>query len=226
MTIKTGCSASMVCLDTACKALARGDCEAAIVGGTNLILSPALSCALGAQGVNSADGRSRPFDASASGYGRAEAVSSLVIKRLDDALRDGNPIRAVIRSTLCNDDGRTPGITQPSSEAHEALIRATYAAAGISESEYSQTAFFECHGTGVSRLLKFPNEFWLTAIGTLVGDPIEVNAVARIFGRDGMIIGSVNFSLLQHGSFELFELTKQRSNPMSVIQKQQVAIPR
>ncbi|KAF2875795.1 polyketide synthase [Massariosphaeria phaeospora] len=174
VTIKTGCSATMVCLDSACKALANGDCDAAVIGGTNLILSPAFSCALGAQGVNSADGRCRSFDSEAMGYGRAEAVSSLVVKRLDDALRDGNPIRAIIRSTLCNDDGRTPGITQPSSEAHEALIRGAYAAAGISEENYSQTGFFECHGTG-----------------TPVGDPIEVNAVARVFGRDGMIIGSV-----------------------------------
>jgi len=174
MTIKTGCSATMICLDAACKALAAGDCDAAIVGGTNMMLSPAFHCALGAQGVNSPDGRCRSFDADALGYGRAEAVSALVVKRLDDAIRDGNPIRAVIRSTVCNDDGRTPGITQPSSEAHEALIRAAYTAAGLSEDEYGQTGFFECHGTG-----------------TPVGDPIEVNAVARVFGKVGMIIGSV-----------------------------------
>jgi acyl transferase domain-containing protein len=177
MTIKTGCSAAMIAMDSACKALANGDCESAIIGGTNLILSPALSCVLGAHGVNSSDGRCRSFDANASGYGRAEAVSSLVLKRLDDALRDGNPIRGVIRSSLCNADGKTPGITQPNSEAHEALIRAAYAAAGIPEEGYSQTAFFECHGTG-----------------TPVGDPIEANAVARVFGRDGMIIGSVSRS--------------------------------
>ena len=174
MTIKTGCSAAMVAMDAACKALASGDCESAIVGGTNLMLSPALSCVLGAHGVNSPDGRCRSFDANALGYGRAEAVSSLVLKRLDNAIKDGNPIRGVIRSSMCNADGKTNGITQPNTEAHEALIRGAYAAAGISEDEYSQTGFFECHGTG-----------------TAVGDPIEVNAVARVFGRDGMIIGSV-----------------------------------
>ncbi|KAF2676482.1 polyketide synthase [Lentithecium fluviatile CBS 122367] len=174
MTIKTGCSAAMVALDSACKALRSGDCESAIVGGTNLILSPALSCVLNAHGVNSPEGRCRSFDAKAAGYGRAEAVSSLVVKRLDDAVRDGNPIRAVIRASLCNADGKTPGITQPNTEAHEKLIRAVYTAAGISREEYSQTAYFECHGTG-----------------TPVGDPIEVNAVARVFGDDGMIIGSV-----------------------------------
>jgi acyl transferase domain-containing protein len=186
MTIKTGCSASMVAMDSACKAIANGDCESAIVGGTNLILSPAMSCVFSAQGVNSSDGRCRSFDANASGYGRAEAVSSLVLKRLDDALRDGNPIRGVIRSSLCNADGKTAGITQPSSEAQEALIRAAYAVAGIPEERYSQTAFFECHGTG-----------------TRVGDPIEANAVARVFGRDGIIMGSVSRLLPRYGNINL-----------------------
>jgi acyl transferase domain-containing protein len=170
-------------MDTACKALANGDCELAVVGGTNLTLSPGLSCILAAEGVNSPDGRCHSFDANASGYGRAEAVSSLVIKRLDFALRDGNPIRGVIRSSLCNADGKTPGITQPNPEAHEALIRAAYAAAGIPEEKYSQTAFFECHGTG-----------------TIIGDPIEASAVARVFGRDGMIIGSVSCLLPRHSN--------------------------
>src|SRR6267378_1317463 len=203
MTIKTGCSAAMVAMDSACKALASGDCESAIVGGANLILSPALSCVLGAHGVNSHDGRCRSFDANASGYGRGEAVSSLVIKRLDDALRDGNPIRGVIRSSMCNADGKTTGITQPSSEAQEALIRAAYAAAGIPEERYSQTAFFECHGTG-----------------TRVGDPIEANAVARVFGRDGIIMGSVSRLLLRYGNLNL---TDYRSNLMSDILKLLVA---
>ncbi|TVY84105.1 Highly reducing polyketide synthase FUM1 [Lachnellula suecica] len=173
VTFKTGCSASMISLDTACKALARGDCESAIVGGTNLVLSPGLSSVMSSYKVNSADGRCRPFDASASGYGRGEAVSSLFIKRLDHALRDGNPIRGVIRSTLCNDDGKTQGITNPSSGAHEALIRATYAAAGLAD-KFHETGYFECHGTG-----------------TPTGDPVEAGAVARVFGKDGIVIGSV-----------------------------------
>lgn len=147
MTIKTGCSAALVALDSACKALGNGDCGAAIVGGTNMILSPALSSVLGGHGVNSPEGRCRPFDAKAAGYGRAEAVSALMVKRLDDAIRDGNPIRAVIRASLCNADGKTPGITQPNSDAHELLIRSAYTAAGIAPDQYSQTAYFECHGT-------------------------------------------------------------------------------
>lgn len=104
-------------------------------------------------------------------------MSSLYIKRLDDAIRDGNPIRGVIRATLCNDDGRTPGITQPNMHAHESLIRKTYALAGLTD-KHHETGYFECHGTG-----------------TPVGDPIEVNAVARVFGKEGMIIGSVKSNL-------------------------------
>ena len=192
----------MAAMDTACKALARGDCESAVVGGTNLVLSPALSSVLSAYGVNSAEGRCRSFDAEASGYGRGEAVSSLFIKRLDHAIRDGNPIRGVIRSSMCNDDGKTPGITQPNSEAHEALIRAAYTAAGLAD-RYHETAYFECHGTG-----------------TPIGDPIEANAVARVFGKHGMIIGSV-----RHIFILLTEIdVPQRSNPMSVTPNPPVAI--
>lgn len=171
----------MIALDTACKALNAGDCDSAIVGGTNLVLSPGLSSVLSAYGVNSAEGRCRTFDAKASGYGRGEAVSSLYIKRLDHALRDGNPIRAVIRASMCNDDGKTPGITQPSSAAHESLIRASYKAAGLA-AKLHETAYFECHGTG-----------------TPTGDPIEASAVARVFGKDGMIIGSVGIPLNNAG---------------------------
>lgn len=122
----------MVALDSACKALKSGDCDSAVVGGTNLILNPALSCVLNASDVNSLGGRYRSFDAKANGYGRGEAVSSFFIKRLDDAIRNGNPIRAVIRASLSDADGKTPGITQPNTEPHEALIRAAYTAAGIS----------------------------------------------------------------------------------------------
>ncbi|KEY68600.1 hypothetical protein S7711_05782 [Stachybotrys chartarum IBT 7711] len=173
MTFKTGCSASMVAMETACKAVARGDCESAIVGGTNLVLGPGLSSVMTKNGVISHEGRSRPFDASAAGYGRGEAVSALYIKRLDHAVRDGNPVRGVIRASLCNDDGKTPGITQPNTLAHEKLIRATYKLAGLGD-KLHETGYFECHGTG-----------------TPIGDPIETNAVARVFGEKGMIIGSV-----------------------------------
>lgn len=125
-------------------------------------------------GVLSKGASSRSFDASADGYARGEAVSMIYIKKLDDALRDGNPIRAVIRATASNCDGKTPGLTKPSSEAHEALIHASYSAAGL-EDDMGRTGFFECHATGTSS-----------------GDPEEAKAVANLFGdKGGVYIGSV-----------------------------------
>lgn len=131
MVIKTGCSASMVGLHEACRALHYGDADGAIVAGSNLITGPALSQAMTAEGVLSPEGSCKSFDASADGYARAEGISVIYVKRLQDALRDGNPIRAVIRSTGTNGDGKTQGIMVPSAEAHERLIRKVYADVGI-----------------------------------------------------------------------------------------------
>lgn len=130
-------------------------------------------------GVLSKDASSKSFDAGANGYARADAVSMIFVKRLDDALRDGNPIRAVIRGTASNCDGKTPGLTKPSSEAHESLIRAAYSTAGL-DNELGRTGFFECHATG-----------------TASGDPEEARAVANVFGDEGGVyIGSVKVSPL------------------------------
>ena len=162
----------MVGLHLACEAIQRGDCCGAIIGGTNIMMSPFATIAMIEHGVLSPEASVKAFDTAADGYARGEAINAIYIKKLDDAIRDGNPIRAVIRSTSSNCDGKTPGMSNPSSEAHEALIRKAYQAAGITD--YSQTAMVECHGTGTS-----------------VGDPLEVNAVARIFGEKGIFIGSV-----------------------------------
>lgn len=171
MTLETGCSSSLVALNQACQALLMGDCSSAIVAGTNLIFSPTIGMHGATLSVFSPSGISKSFDASADGYGRGEAINAILIKSLDDALRDGDPIRAVIRSTMVNCDGRSPGITSPSAEAQERLILAAYKKASISD--ISQTAFVECHGTG-----------------TLAGDPIECAAVAKVFTK-GVHIGSV-----------------------------------
>lgn len=100
MTIKTGCSSSLVCLDLACKALRDGDCEGALVGGTSLIFSPTMSLALSDQGVLSPTGTCKTFDASADGYGRGEAINAIYIKTLRQAIQDGDPIRqsSVVRA--------------------------------------------------------------------------------------------------------------------------------
>lgn len=93
----------------------------------------------------SPDGKSFSFDHRANGYGRGEGIAALVLKRLPDAIRDGDTIRAVIRSTATNQDGRTPGVTQPNPTSQSMLIRQTYARAGL---DLLKTRYFEAHGTG------------------------------------------------------------------------------
>lgn len=110
-----------------------------------MILHPNFISQLSSMHMLSPDGVSHSFDSRANGYARGEAISTVVVKRLKDALADGDTIRAVVRGTGVNQDGHTPGITMPSSEAQAALIRSTYAAAGLS---YDETGYFEAHGTG------------------------------------------------------------------------------
>lgn len=102
MTVRTGCSAALVGLHEACTAIQRGDCKSALVGGVNLILAPGMTQAMSEQGVLSPDGSCKTFSADANGYGRGEAVCAVYIKPLDAALRDGNPVRAVIKATATN----------------------------------------------------------------------------------------------------------------------------
>ncbi|KAI1663797.1 Polyketide synthase [Pyrenophora tritici-repentis] len=176
MTLRTACSSALTCLNEACMAISRGDCEAALVGGVNLILEPGMTIAMTEQGVLSKDGSCKTFSADANGYARGEAITAIYVKPLADAICDGNPVRAVIRGTSHNVDGRTPGMSQPSTDAQEKLIRRAYEVAGITD--YNATAVVECHGTG-----------------TAVGDPIEAKAVARIFGEEGVHISSIKPNL-------------------------------
>ncbi|RAK90795.1 polyketide synthase [Aspergillus costaricaensis CBS 115574] len=176
ITFRTGCSAALVGLHDACQALYTGECSSALVAGTNLIITPTTTNAVSETMALSPDGISKTFDASADGYGRGEAVNAIYIKPLHACLRDGDPIRAVIRSTAVNCDGKTPSITTPGSQAQEALIRKAYQKAGISD--ISKTAFFECHGTG-----------------TIVGDTAETTVIANVFGHEGIHIGAVKPNL-------------------------------
>ncbi|KAF9892707.1 hypothetical protein FE257_001109 [Aspergillus nanangensis] len=176
MTVKVGCSAAGLALHLACQAIGQGDCDAAVVAGTSLILSPDIAVDISRLGAVSADASCKSFDAQADGYARAEGVNALFVKRLDLALRDGNPIRAVVRGTSTNTDGQTVGITNPSQEAQERLIRRAYERAGIEELQ--RTAMVECHATG-----------------TPVGDPTEARAISEVFGAEGMYIGSVKPNL-------------------------------
>ncbi|KAF2183646.1 hypothetical protein K469DRAFT_710445 [Zopfia rhizophila CBS 207.26] len=161
ITIDTACSSSLIALHLACEGLRSGDANMALVCGCNLFYNPEIGVQLSDLNFLSPDGISYSFDQRANGYSRGEGFGVLVLKKLSEAIRDGDTIRSVIRSTGANQDGKTPGITQPSSQAQEGLIRHTYSRAGL---DMSETRYFEAHGTG-----------------TAVGDPLEATAIARAF---------------------------------------------
>lgn len=128
----------------------------------------------------SPDGRCYAFDERANGYARGEGVAVLLLKRLDDALADGDTIRAIIRGTGCNQDGKTPGITMPNGASQEALIRSVYQKNGLDPLE---TSYVECHGTG-----------------TQAGDTTETGALQRVFCSDRqlnnpLVIGSIKTNI-------------------------------
>lgn len=131
----------------ACRALQAGDIEAAVVGGSSVLLSPYTYSIMASEGILSPDGSCKPFDAGADGFARAEAINAVYLKRLDDAIRDGNPIRGVIRSSGTNANGRGGGLLSPDTAAQAALIRSVYADAGLDPSD---SAYIEA---SLSRLL-------------------------------------------------------------------------
>ncbi|TVY82374.1 Highly reducing polyketide synthase azaB [Lachnellula suecica] len=145
ITIDTACSSSLVALDLGCQSLYSGTSDMSIVTGSSLIYSSDLFHMLSNMGMLSPDGKSFSFDHRANGYGRGEGIAALILKRLPDALQDGDTIRGIIRSTGTNSDGHTPGVTQPSKIAQTLLIQQTYSKAGLS---MKPTRYFEAHGTG------------------------------------------------------------------------------
>ncbi|RAH68387.1 putative polyketide synthase [Aspergillus aculeatinus CBS 121060] len=169
---QTGCSSSLVAIHEACQALHTGSCNAAIVAGTSLILAPTTTTTMSDSMVLSASGTCRTFDADADGYGRGEGINVLYMKRLGDALRCKDRIRALIRSTSSNCDGRSGLITTPSPGSQERLIRSAYHRAGIAD--ITSTGYFECHGTG-----------------TMAGDTAELSALCKVLEGKGAIVGAV-----------------------------------
>lgn len=141
-TLDTACSSSLVALHVACQSLRMGESDMAIVGGSNLLLGPDVFMFFGGQGFLSPDGKSKSFDISADGYGRGEGCAAVILKRASDAIRDGDPIRAVIRGTASNQDGHTKGFTLPSSDAQISLIKEVYGVAGLG---FEQTGYVEAH---------------------------------------------------------------------------------
>ncbi|MFF8962688.1 amino acid adenylation domain-containing protein [Streptomyces globisporus] len=159
LSVDTACSSSLVAVHLACQALHNGETDLALAGGTLLHMAPQYTVAETKGGFLSPEGRSRTFDAAADGYVRAEGVGLVALKRLDDAVRDGDRIHAVILASGVNQDGRTNGITVPNPDAQVDLVRRVCAEAGITPGDLQ---YMEAHGTS-----------------TPVGDPIEANALAR-----------------------------------------------
>ncbi len=180
ISIDTACSSSLVALHQAVSSLRAQECNLALVGGVNLILWPETTVNFCQSGMLAADDRCKTFDAAANGYVRSEGVGVVVVKRLSDAVANGDMIFAVIRGSAVNQDGRTSGLTAPNGPAQENVIRAALANAGVQGHEIG---YVEAHGTG-----------------TPLGDPIEVQALARALsqGRPAdqpLLIGSVKTNL-------------------------------
>ncbi len=176
--VDTACSSSLVAAHLAMNSLRLGEVDAALAGGVNLILSPQLTIAFSQARMMAADGRCKTFDAAADGYVRGEGCGVLLLKRLADAERDGDPILAVLRGSAVNQDGRSNGLTAPSGVAQQAVIRAALADAGVGAGEIN---FVEAHGTG-----------------TRLGDPIEVRALQAVFDEQAgepLIVGSVKTNI-------------------------------
>lgn len=159
--LDTACSSSLVAIHQACQALRNGECETALAGGVNLLLSPDTTAAVCRTRALSPDGRCRTFDASANGFVRSEGCGVLVLKTHSKAVADGDVILALVRGSAVNHDGASSGFTAPNGKAQEAVIRKALGPA-ISPSAVD---YVEAHGTG-----------------TQLGDPVEVRALAAVFG--------------------------------------------
>ncbi len=179
LAVDTACSSSLVALVQACRSLRTGEGRAALAGGVNLLLSPYHYVGFSQASMLSPTGRCRSFSAGADGYVRAEGGGVVVLKRLTDAMADGDRVHAVIVDSGSNSDGRTPGLALPRRETQESLLRQLYDRAGVAPDDL---AYLEAHGTG-----------------TPVGDPIECEAIGRALGsrrtRGELPIGSVKSNL-------------------------------
>ncbi len=180
VSVDTACSSSLVAIYMAVQSLRNGECQMALAGGVNVILAPEVTVTLSKANMMASDGRCKTFDASADGFVRSEGCGVVVLKRLSDALADGDQILAVIRGAAINQDGRSNGLTAPNGPSQVAVIREALADADLEPHEVS---YIETHGTGTS-----------------LGDPIEVQALGAALGKGRpadrpLMIGSVKTNI-------------------------------
>nr|WP_315226651.1 SDR family NAD(P)-dependent oxidoreductase [uncultured Albidiferax sp.] len=178
LSVDTACSSSLVAVHLAAQAIWNGECDVALAGGVNVMFRPEYVIAMSKGHFLSRDGRSKTFDASANGYGRGEGAGVVMLKPLARAQADGDRILAVLRSTGCNQDGRTEGITVPNKDAQSKLMQQVLERAGLVPDDVH---YVEAHGTG-----------------TPLGDPIESAAISSVFGvhrATPMPVGSVKANI-------------------------------
>ncbi|HEY5256371.1 MAG TPA: type I polyketide synthase, partial [Acidobacteriaceae bacterium] len=180
LAIDTSCSSSLVAVHVACASLLAGECDVALAGGVNLILSPESNVALSKAHMMARDGRCKTFDDAADGYVRSEGCGVVVLKKLADAISSGDRILAVVRGSAVNHDGRSGGLTAPNGPAQAAVMRKALEFAGVTSDEIG---YVETHGTG-----------------TALGDPIEVETLATVMGivrtpNNPLAIGAVKTNI-------------------------------
>lgn len=178
--VDTACSSSLVAIHQACQALRLGECDLALAGGANVLLTPATMITFSSAHMLAPDGRCKTFDAAADGYVRGEGCGVIVIKRLEDAIRDGDRVRAVIRGSAINQDGASGGLTVPNGIAQQRVIAEALKRAGVAPGD---VGYLEAHGTGTS-----------------LGDPIEAQAAGAVLGAGRepgrpLLIGSVKTNI-------------------------------
>lgn len=178
LTLDTACSSSLAAVHLAMRSLQSHECDMALAGGVNVILRPDIHIAYSQGGMMAADGHCKFGDAARDGYVRSEGAGLVILKRLDDALAAGDPIRAVIRGGAINNDGDSSGsFGRPSAVGQEELLRSALADAGLTAGDIG---YVEAHGTG-----------------TRAGDPTEIQAIAAVLGRpaDPLPIGSIKTNI-------------------------------
>lgn len=162
LALDTACSSSLVAIHLACQSLRMGETDLALAGGVSVMITPELFVAMSKVGFMAPDGQCKTFDAAANGFGRGEGCGIVVLKRLSDAVADGDRVFALIRGSAVNQDGRSTVLTAPNGHAQEAMLREALAGAALLPDRIS---FVETHGTG-----------------TALGDPLEVEALVNVLG--------------------------------------------
>lgn len=180
MNVDTACSSSLVAVHHAVRALRGGEADVALAGGVNVLASPFISTAFTELGVISPSGKISAFSDDADGFVRAEAAGFIVLKRVEDAIADGDEVLAVIKGSATNSDGHSNGLTAPNPEAQVDVLRRAYADAGV---DPAQVDLVEAHGTG-----------------TALGDPIEATALGQVLGvnrpdADPLLLGSAKSNI-------------------------------